>query len=64
MDRLWDRTLEVLKGSVDSKNFAAWIAPLRQARATKSHLHLIAPNKTARKWFIDHYLAQATETLR
>ncbi len=64
MDRLWDRTLDVLKASVDAKNFAAWIAPLRQLQATKSHLHLVAPNKTIRKWFVDHYFGQATEALR
>ncbi len=64
MDRLWDRVLDVLKGSLDVKNFSAWIAPLRQVQATKSHLRLAAPNKTVRKWFIDHYLARATETLR
>lgn len=64
MEKLWNRTLEVLKDKVEQKSFHAWIKPLEQAQANQNFLRLIAPNKTIRKWFTNHYLKQATETLR
>jgi len=64
MDRLWDRTLNVLKDSVDSKSFNTWLKPLAQIQANTIYLQLAAPNKTVRKWFMDKYLAQANAVLR
>lgn len=64
MDTLWIRTLEALKTRVDSKNFAAWLQPLTQIQVNKTYLRLAAPNKMVRKWFIENYLAIATDALR
>lgn len=64
MDRLWNRTLSVLKNSVDSKSFNTWLKPLEQIQANKIYLRLAAPNKTVRKWFMEKYLVKAGDVLR
>jgi chromosomal replication initiator protein len=61
---LWTRTLDLLKTSVDSKNYAAWLHPLRQVQANQSYLRLSAPNKMVRSRFTKNYLTVATESLR
>jgi len=64
MDSLWIRTLDALQEKVDSKNFNAWIKPLEASQTTKNYLRLSAPNRMVRKWFVENYLALATEMLR
>jgi chromosomal replication initiator protein len=63
MQDLWQRAKEQIERQTETKDYTAWIEPVRFLSNNGDTLTLEAPNNFVRKWVNDHYLQTISDKL-
>ncbi|MCD6521872.1 chromosomal replication initiator protein DnaA [Candidatus Calescamantes bacterium] len=61
--KIWEKSLDLLKGSMEEKDFHMWINPIKFVSYNNGSFHLEVPNRGFAEWVENNYLDAIKKTL-